>query len=68
MPRNKANLGPPIYVRLSPETDVALRAIAAEEEREISEVVRLAVKDYVARRRPPGHRRAAVQRFDRAAV
>lgn len=59
MPRPKSNLRAPIYVRLSPETDDELRAMAEREEREISEVVRLAVKFYLAAKRPARRSKAA---------
>lgn len=48
MPRPKANLGQPIYVRLPPDADAQVRELAEREEREISEVVRLAVKFFLA--------------------
>ena len=60
MPKPKSNLGQPIYVRLPPEADAGVREIAEREEREISEVVRLAVKFFLASRLPvPKKKRAA---------
>jgi Arc/MetJ-type ribon-helix-helix transcriptional regulator len=60
MPRPKANLGQPIYVRLPPEADAKVREMAEREDREISEVVRLAVKFFLASKLPaPKSKRAA---------
>lgn len=56
VPRPK-KLGDPIYVRLPPDAEARVRELAEAEEREISEVVRMAVKFYLASKAPPAARR-----------
>lgn len=50
MPREKKPLCAPIYARLEPSTDAALRAYAEADRREISEVVRIAVNEFLSAR------------------
>ncbi len=70
MPRIRKPLAQPRWVRLEPQTDEDLIAAAHSEEREISEVIRIAVNFYLdeKRLRPRASSRRRLRLQPRAAV
>jgi hypothetical protein len=57
----QAETKPILNVQVSHETHAALHAIALREDRTISSVIRIALRDWLARKKQPPGRRAVPQ-------